>query len=416
MEVQFARIAEEVPGFAGIYFDTLAQRTLVVALTDPSQGEHAKAVVRRVFSDDERVTESTLEVRPARFTFLQLATWRKRLSPLLFDLPEVARFGIVYRDNVVEVGAEDVSAIRAGIIAELTRLQVPREAVAFVRAPRVEPQSHSLDHSFRPVPGGVRIRFLERDTVRSCSLGFNAKIGFGSERLFITAAHCSPTIGVDDNTVFDQSSYSTERIGVEFRDPPPFGCTLISTGCRYSDAAAVQYDSGIDYQIGYLARPRYRWSCSLDQCGYGTNEIDTSNPRIRITEKQLAPFEGQGLDKIGITTGWTYGYVTRVCQNLPVEISTGSNRFIYLLCQDYVRAPHELGDSGGPVFDYDSSTGTAKLAGILHSGTGGPLSTTEFIFSSMDMLQRDFGTLYVLPETTEPPPPGGCDDPTQIIC
>ncbi|MEW5930274.1 MAG: hypothetical protein AB1941_22675 [Gemmatimonadota bacterium] len=89
-------------------------------------------------------------------------------------------------------------------------------------------------------------------------------------------------------------------VGTERFDPPSFqgGSCPPDFQCRWSDAALVRYEGSIGDQFGYIARPYY-----------GSIDIDPANPRFRIDQEVSYPADNSIVDKVGQTTGWTYGYV-----------------------------------------------------------------------------------------------------------
>lgn len=108
----------------------------------------------------------------------------------------------------------------------------------------------------------------------------------------------------------------------------------------------------------------------------GSITIDSANPRFNIIGEAAYPVAGGTLQKIGRTTGWTYGQVTNTCADTNVS---GSN--ITLLCQDYVRAGVGPGDSGSPVFAWNGGS-DITLYGLLWGG-----GTNTFAFSAMSNIE-----------------------------
>jgi hypothetical protein len=97
---------------------------------------------------------------------------------------------------------------------------------------------------------------------------------------------------------------------------------------------------------------------------------------------------GQTANKVGRTTGWTQGRVTRTCANTGVS---GSN--IVLLCQDFVESTSQIvagGDSGSPVFRINSGGDQVTLLGNLWGGNG---SGTLLVYSPIANIERELGAL-----------------------
>ena len=102
---------------------------------------------------------------------------------------------------------------------------------------------------------------------------------------------------------------------------------------------------------------------------------------------QGAASVGQTANKVGRTTGWTQGLVTRTCVNTGVSASN-----IVLLCQDFVENTVPIvagGDSGSPVFRVNNS-GRATLLGNLW---GGNSSGTLFVYSPIANIEHELGPL-----------------------
>src|SRR5439155_20683672 len=107
--------------------------------------------------------------------------------------------------------------------------------------------------------------------------------------------------------------------------------------CRYSDSNFSQGADGVAFTLGSIAKTTGPNNGSLDIAG--TFTIGGDGPAT----------VGQTANKVGRTTGWGQGVVTRTCTNTGVS---GSN--IVLLCQDFVENGAAQivagGDSGSPVF------------------------------------------------------------------
>jgi hypothetical protein len=80
---------------------------------------------------------------------------------------------------------------------------------------------------------------------------------------------------------------------------------------------------------------------------------------------------GTVVNKVGRTTGWSQGQVTRTCVNTGVTGST-----VYLFCQNWVKATVDHGDSGSPVFDNSN-----RFLGL------------DFIYSPVAQIEQELGAL-----------------------
>jgi hypothetical protein len=94
---------------------------------------------------------------------------------------------------------------------------------------------------------------------------------------------------------------------------------------------------------------------------------------------------GQIVDKVGISTGWTYGQVSGTC----IREDVGGTDITYL-CQTEVQMGSTSGDSGSPVFIRDGLTDNVYLAGI-HWGSAGNTA----IFSPNSQVELELGGYIV---------------------
>jgi hypothetical protein len=299
-----------------------------------------------------------------------LEVLNQRLLPL-FELAGVVFTDADERSGRLVVGVLDRGA--EGLVrAQLGRLGVPAESVDLVETDSIH-RVLTLRDRVRPVVAGLQIRFSQF----LCSLGFNAVLG--STAGYVTAAHCSTHQGTVDGTDYYQPLHQVpdEFIGTEVADPAFFrgnGCPR-GRKCRYSDSNFSAGDSAVSFTLGAIARTTGPNNGSLEIAG-----------EFSIVGQGTAII-GQTANKVGRTTGWTRGEVTRTCVNTGVS---GSN--IVLLCQDFVENDVQIvagGDSGSPVFRINSS-GRVTLLGNLW---GGNSSGTLFVYSPIANIERELGPL-----------------------
>lgn len=299
-----------------------------------------------------------------------LEAQHQRLLPL-FELN-----GLVFtdadetRDRLV-VGVLN-RGLETAVRARLAALGVPSELVDVVETAAIV-QVSTLRDKVRPVVGGLQIRFSQY----LCSLGFNARRG--SVDGYVTASHCSDRQGSLDGTKYYQplNQVADEFIGTEIADPAFFrnsGCPK-GRKCRYSDANFSDADDGVLFDLGGIARTTGTNDGSLEIAGsFG----------IVLEDAALV---GQTANKVGRTTGWTEGTVTRTCVNTGV---TGTN--ILLLCQDFVENNVQIvdgGDSGSPVFRTNADGSVTLLGGLW----GGNSSGTLFVYSPIANIEHELGAL-----------------------
>jgi len=206
-----------------------------------------------------------------------------------------------------------------------------------------------------------------------CTLGFNARDG--NQDSFITNSHCTTKQGGVESTPYYQPLQSSHPtvIGVEVEDPQYSkslpGCPR-SKLCRYSDAARVRYNSGINFDLGKIATPTGPASLTYN----GSWSIYDKGP---VTQ-------GQTVSKVGRTTGLSTGTVT----NTDVLTGVQGTRFAQI-GQFFVSAAVGSGDSGSPVIR--ESGGNVYLVGILWGGSG----STTFVGSPIANIEAELGTLTV---------------------
>jgi len=298
----------------------------------------------------------------------------QRLSPEIMALP-----GTVFADNDeaagrVVFGVEHAAAGR-GVRLALARLGVAEADYAVEVTPPIH-QMATLRDKFDPTRAGIQIHFGQY----VCTMGFNVDHGGG--RSFITNSHCTNTQGGTEGTVYYQPTSSTSGvIATEVDDPAYFKGGVCPRGkkCRYSDASRALYAASTGSNRGEIART----------IGVNTQSlvVDANNPFFTITGQNTTdtPAVGTTVNKVGRTTGWTAGTVTRTCVNTAVS---GSQ--VMQLCQTWVNNPNATivagGDSGSGVF---TGTGNVTLVGILW---GGSSDNKTFIFSPLKQIQQELGS------------------------
>jgi hypothetical protein len=366
-----AGVARVVPGFGGLFLDDTGAPT--VYLTDPGQrGSAQRALV--AIAREHGFATADLRVRRGQFTYAQLAGWFGQASR-----SALAERGVVYADldeasNRVTIGVENAEAGERAR-AVLKRLGVPDEAVLVRESTPVRPMA-TLRDRVRPVSGGLQINFSSL----VCTLGFNAlRSGIAS---YITASHCTDIQGGTEGTRHYQQDrvHANTLIGTEADDPKYFtgGVCPANRRCRYSDTSRGRYASGVSETLGRIARTTSRGS------NKGSLTISSASPAFSVNGERGSSLVGQTLNKIGRTTGWTFGKVVATCANTDVDLSD-----VTQICQTIVKAGVNGGDSGSPVFAWTSGSSTVRLAGILWGG----MDTTEFVFSPMSGIEKELGAL-----------------------
>jgi len=359
-------LGRAVRGFGGFFFD--AQGRPTVYLKNAAERSNAERALAPFFRA-QGLSPSAVQVRRGDFDWIQLERWFAQAS-----VEVLGQSGAVFVDadeasNRVRIGVERGAAGQARSL--VARLGIPAEAVIVEETEPIK-FAATLRERVRPVVGGLQINFPGF----LCTLGFNAVRS--GQNSFITNSHCTNTQGGTEGTPYWQPLETVDpvQIGTEVDDPVYFrrrnGCPN-GRRCRFSDASRAAYAPGIDFDLGTLAK--------TTGPNNGSITIDANDGHFSITREGIAVV-GETVNKVGRTTGWTQGVVTNTCVNTGVS---GSN--IVQLCQTFVSAGVGGGDSGSPVF---SGTSNVTLLGILW---GGNSSGTQFVYSPIDNIERELGTL-----------------------
>ncbi|HEV8357629.1 MAG TPA: hypothetical protein VGQ17_12830 [Gemmatimonadales bacterium] len=395
-------VAQAVPGFGGYFIDETGAPT--VYLTDPSRRPEAAQALAG-FLGSFGWTAADLKVRQADYDYLQLDAWYRRAWPQVLALTGAVSSDLDEGRNRLRFTGVDAAAL-GNIAGTLAGLGVPGAATVLqIRGP--VRQVATLRDKVRPPHGGLQIQFFPSPAsplVLVCTLGFNAvKDGVQS---FITNSHCSNVQGgITLRTDYYQSTRGgvlpnpDNFIGFEVDDPDYTSggdCPLLRR-CRTADASRAQYGAGQAFSIGRIARTTVL-NTILASDDPAFLQVDDLNPVYRIASEQPAPVQGQVLNKVGRTTGWTQGQVVATCENVDITDSD-----ITQLCQGLVGAYVDGGDSGSPVFGFNTDA-TVFLAGILWgSSTDLVTGEVQFIFSPFASIEREMGALT----TADPLTTGG---------
>lgn len=301
---------------------------------------------------------------------------QERLLPVF----EIA--GVVFTDVDESTGRIRIGVMDRGVEG-IVRERLPAFGIVstLVDVVETEPivQLATLRDQVRPVVGGLQIRFSNY----VCTLGFPAIRG--GVLGFVTNSHCSGKQGSVDGMNYYQpvNQVAAEYIGRETVDPSYFRGGRCPRGklCRYSDSIFAAGASGVNFDLGKIAR--------TDSFNTGSLTIDSGGlARFNISGKGAATLGGT-VNKVGRTTGWTRGTVTAKCANVAVSGTNFLN-----LCQDIVESSSVIvggGDSGSKVFVQNSGD-DVTLVGLLW---GGNTAGTLFVFSPLSNVEQELGTLTV---------------------
>lgn len=387
---ELIQMGRTIPGFGGLFYD--AEGVANVYLRDP-QAPVALAALKSLGGE--------VRVRQGEYDFAQLVEWKRALRQTVLGQPEVVYLDADEARNRVVVGIDAAQSRNpdTGRLDKLLAAQgVPRQAVLYQTVPALRELTGipigearaaapvTLLDRIRPVPGGAALSFTDSLVSFGCTIGFNAYLGkaFG----FVTNSHCSTDRGVVDGTSYYQGwSLSGGVIGTEIADAPYFTGSPCPAQkqCRYSDSAFAQY-TGNSTKLGSfrkLARPSSRGALE------GSSTLKPAASRFNVVGVAAAPLIGQVVNKIGVTSGWTYGPVVSTC----VEANVVGSPY-ELLCQHIVQAGAGHGDSGSPVFSWTTGN-NVSLVGILWGGGSDDQGNQVFAFSPLASIQSELGALRV---------------------
>jgi hypothetical protein len=414
LDATFSQIASEIPGFGGLYFDERGIPNVYMAPVDGVAAPSAAALASQLNSRLRArglagdISAADLIIRPGAYDFAQLGAFHRDVVPVLSSP------GVVFTDadettNRIVVGIEE-GVSEAAIQELIQELGVPIDAVTIVvTEPIVALQSVSdvaatplasnigslptLREAIRPMAGGLQIwRLVPPASASICTLGFNAAAPSVSQgRLMFTNSHCTAVRGQVTGTEYNQKhlAFPLEIVAVEVEDPPFFTNATDPACppgrlCRYSDAAAAEYVvPNTDVAFGRTSAPFP-----------GTLVLPEGGRTFRIAEEATArPMIGQGLMKVGRTSGLTGAAVIATCQNANVAPN------LTMLCQERVAIDAIGGDSGSPVFEsidpqpfmQVTPNQRVRLHGLLWGG-----SANTYVYSSMLNIRMEFPGPWVV--------------------
>ena len=373
LDEQFLAIGEEVPGFAGIYYDddnNLVVNMAVSELQTASVSDVRAALVKEfgqeVFGTVETLSSQSIEpsltTQEVKYSFEDLVNLLDEFEHKAEDYG-VNIIDIDEKANNIYLGVEN-EEIAKKIHEAIIRFNIPQDAVTVAVEEAPIPMATTLNSKVRPTQGGIDI---------SCTLGFNTTLN--GIKGFITNSHCTDILGQVDSEQFYQGG---EKVGYEIADPKfngagGFWCSL-NRNCRYSDSAFIKYYSNIGVSIGKIARVSNKPGL----------EITPKNPLPvvgkRTDNSQL--FSGRVVEKVGARTGVTAGKILRTCAAAKYDTGSAlsiSERFV---CQWQVGASALGGDSGSPVYTVEGVG--VRLSGIVWGG-----DSKRFLFSPITGIERD---------------------------
>ncbi|HXF95256.1 MAG TPA: hypothetical protein VNI61_04065 [Gemmatimonadales bacterium] len=389
-------VARVVPTFGGYFLDARGRPT--VYLGDARYRPEAEQALAG-FLADRGFTAADLVVRQGTYDWIQLDGWHEQAWRQVLAVTGAVFTDIDEGSNRLRFGGVDPAALQR-IRDALARAGVPSDASIVELSGPIQ-QLVTLRDRVRPVHGGYQINFAATDPLNTvsflCTLGFN--VVKGGTNSFITNSHCTnhqggTTPGTDyyqplRDPDADRIVNPENLIGHEVEDPEydPISCAeefIPGAVCRFSDAARAEYAAGQPFALGRIARTTARYQ---DRPPTGAVlEVDPNSPSFRVNGEQRRSVLGEEANKVGRTTGWTFGPVIQTCINTLV---LGTVPPIIQRCQDRVRADVAGGDSGSPVFRWLGGSGNVRLMGILWGGSVS--GEVTFVFSPMGNIHMELG-------------------------
>jgi hypothetical protein len=417
-EEQSAALAREVPGFGGFYLDESGN--LHAYLLDRKNEGLARAALARVLAETRRdlgprerrrfSAQPEIFIHQGQYEFVQLADWRNRLTDAVLRVPGVVYNGLDEHTNRLAVGVDQSRTATVTVLVErkLAELGIPRSAVNIEESEPIlieecttlddpncsspsedpctvdpstcedpgtiypedpsysyeSPPSQTLGSKFQRLMGGIRIRNYARGGV--CTLGFVTL--YKGTASFATNSHCTPSRGYPDNSLFYQPTWDYFQVGQEWVD----NGTMVFG--RYNTDLSIARMQNISGYLGYIARTR---NDAYGAYARADTIVNPSAPMMQIIA-EVQPRKDYYFEKIGATTGWTYGIARRVCY----DTST-------MKCVSWVEAGADEGDSGAPAFRWYGST--IGLAGLVYAKTNG-----GFWMTPMSQIRKDLGATGTL--------------------
>ena len=378
-EEDFHKLSQELPGFGGYYYDEGGN--MVALLTDPGEEKRARELLEPILRSrtpgEREKSGGQILIQKAEYPFLELHAYRERASDPVLNVREVQFTDLDEAQNRFVVGLSS-SAAQEEVTKILRENEIPLEAVVFEEAKPAQ-ELLSLQDFSRPIEGGYQIQNASGSI---CTLGFNAS--WAGRTTFLTNSHCTNSFWkLDGVQVYQNTIGAGKLVGAEVSDPGSWGCGFLWLfNCRYSDAAVIGKYGTVPSNFARIARTTF-WATGVGNSGSLT--VNPNNPRMTITGEYSFPKGGEMFDKMGRTTGWTYGFVKKTC----VDVNKSGMRRV--LCQDFIGQMHAtFGDSGSPIFRWHGNNVT--LAGLLWGGTTQD-GKDYIIMSAMWNIEKDVGAL-----------------------
>lgn len=394
LDEEFLRVdREEVPGFAGEYFDDDGARVVALKVTDESQMEQIASIARAwSVRAQNRLPIVAVEprVRYVQYSFGDLVQIHDAVAGPALGTPGFVYLDIDERRNDIAIGVESATAAEA-LRLRLSEVNVPAAAVRIEVTEKLN-FMYTVRDSTRPVPGGMQVSNSVDQTL--CTMSFSLRRaapeggwlpGYG----FATASHCSEdSFNADDNSVYRQPNSGGGSIGVEVVDRAHYNCGLpFNISCRRSDAAYNQFADSTHADFGSIARI----DDTPDQYSASSLVVSSTTPRIPLDGIRIDADlrSGEEAHKVGRTSGWSFGGINQTCFTATVS-------GYYFRCVYSAPTIFLSGDSGAPVFMYWHDLFIGRWEGYLMGiAFAGNSSGNLMVFGSMEGVMADLGSIDI---------------------
>ncbi|GAB4190121.1 MAG: hypothetical protein Tsb002_17850 [Wenzhouxiangellaceae bacterium] len=357
------QMAEKVPGFGGYYYDEAG--VLTFNLKDGGSRASFDALEALPLVQE---AQGDYRVETARYDVFELNRFYEALPESIWKVDGLVLTDLDEKANRVVIAVADLKS-ELTVLDQLasSRTVGLLDAVNIEYAEPIRQEISLRDNAFTHARGGLQIGYP----------GFVCTFGFVAYRAgvlgMVTNSHCDVdgrAGGGNNGTGYGQP-FSTPHFAVESVDPNTFSGGACPSGrvCRHSDSLFARHISGAKPLLfGKIAKTN---SVNTGSLTYATD--------FTITGKNATVSVGQVVNKVGRTTGWSSGGITRTCANLNVAGSS-----ITLLCQNQASYNSAGGDSGSPVFRITSGN-NVTLVGI-HWGSGASYSPIHKVEGELGIL------------------------------
>lgn len=397
-EAILARLSEASPSAAGMFFDSTG--ALVVRVRDAHDDAAAKGMARALLASGvilgpgARRHVGNVRVERAKYTYRQLSEWRDVVFDTFFgrDL-RITSLDLDERANrvVIGVSAAALDLARTEFLPRMRLRGVDTTAISFVHVeigtPDVSflPPTQLTDQTSDPLAGGLAI---DMDTNGNQQFAATCTLGLAASRDgqlgLITNSHCTHEMFNPDVDRFYQRF--SRHVATASIDPTAYTCGV--QRCRGADAMFAASNGSVGMAVGKIVKTSASNGGGYGG-GFGTLVVDQSNPYFTVVGVADA-LMGTRIEKMGITSGWTWGNVAGTCVDGYIYKNGKIN---VIRCEDEADYVADEGDSGAPVFFLTyAGDGTEVVFLGIHSSRETIGSRARY--SRQSRIQSDLGGLW----------------------